>query len=237
MAGPALGIVAALSAEARSLGATHRSGENRALTDGSLVEVSGIGAEAAERAARALLRSGARALVSWGFAGGLDPSLGSGTLLLPDQIQSERGAVLPTSARWRERLAHALAPELPVCTDKLVTSAGMLDSLADKAVCRQATGAAAVDMESFTIAHAAHTQGVPFLCVRAIVDSAHDRLPRAVVQTAEATSRWHSGRLLRALLFAPREWGEVAHLARRYVAAQATLRRVARSGLLLECLA
>ena len=73
-----MGIIAALPQECRCLKKVNAS-----------VLCSGVGAERAAWAANQLVKAGSDRLVSWGFAGGLDPTLKPGTLLLPKQIQSE----------------------------------------------------------------------------------------------------------------------------------------------------
>ncbi|HZC87472.1 MAG TPA: hypothetical protein VE266_10795, partial [Steroidobacteraceae bacterium] len=90
-----LGIVAALAAESRPLGPATRHGVQLAtLADGTLLILSGVGSAAAANGARRLLDAGARALLSWGLAGGLDPSLTAGTVVLPREVISPEGRVL-----------------------------------------------------------------------------------------------------------------------------------------------
>jgi len=76
------GVVAALEFEARSLGDPG---------DGSIISISGIGADNAARSARALVAAGAGALLSWGVAGALDPALACGTAVLPGEVLRAHG--------------------------------------------------------------------------------------------------------------------------------------------------
>jgi nucleoside phosphorylase len=97
-----VGIVTALAAEARAFPIAERPrGTMRRLADGSLLIVGGIGPAAAAVAARSVLAAGATALASWGFAGGLDPALRAGTILLPGEVISAAGATYATSDAWR----------------------------------------------------------------------------------------------------------------------------------------
>ena len=93
-----LGIVVALETERRWIPG------DRTL----LVEQCGMGAARAEAAARKVLSAGAEALVSWGSAGGLDPSLASGTVVIPDRIIGSDGASLEADRDWSERLRSAV---------------------------------------------------------------------------------------------------------------------------------
>jgi nucleoside phosphorylase len=224
-----VGIVAALDAEARTLGPIPRTGRTpHALPDGTLVCVSGIGAAAAERAARALAAAGAAGLVSWGVAGGLDPALPPGTLLLPREVLGAAAGAAATTAPWRERLARALGREC--VTAALLSSAQILSSIEAKARAFRDTGAAGVDMESFAVASVARAHGLPFIVVRAILDTAADPIPEALLRAAARGASASVARLLPELLLAPRDWWALVRLARRLHRAQGALRAVARVG-------
>ena len=229
-----LGIVAALAAESRPLGAARRHGAAPAtLTDGTLLVVSGIGLKSAAEGARRLVLSGARALISWGVAGALDPQLTPGTLVLADAVISPEGRVFPTADEWRERVRAALAVIHPVCSGRLLTCREPLGSTDAKARAFRETAAVAVDMETSAVAEVAASQGLRFLAVRAIVDTAADVVPRAALMAASPGSvSVRVGRLLTALAGTPSELPALVRLASRYRAARGTLSAVARSGAL-----
>jgi len=228
-----VGIVAALRAEARTLPA-RRGGT---LADGSLLAVSGMGAAAAAHSARELLAAGAGALASWGFAGGLDPALAPGSLLLAEEVIDSAGRLLQARSAWRERLAQALAGECACAHGRLLSAEQILATVEEKRARQRASGAAAVDLESFAIAAVASQAGVPFLCVRVIVDGAGDELPQAVLRATRADGTLRAAWLAAQWLRAPRELGgALLRLAGRYGAAQRTLRLAARPGLLASCL-
>lgn len=224
------GVVTALSSEARALGpATRRADGLAALGDGVLVAVGGMGCPAAGRAARALLDAGVSALVSWGLAGGLDPSLSAGTICLPSLVVSGEGARFPTDPAWRGILSAALGPTHLVVNGKLLTSACSIDSVDGKAAAYRASGAAAVDMESVSIAQVAAVRSLPFIAVRVIADTAVDALPRAVVSASrEGTVR--ISRLLIGIASSPKDIVPLVRLALRYRAALRSLMAVARTG-------
>lgn len=231
------GVVAALRAEARTLG-TARLEVERAdgvarLADGTLIAVSGMGAASAAASAAALLEAGAYALVSWGMAGGLDPALSAGDLCLPLRVIGQDGAEFPTHAAWRAQFAAALPTHCVATSGTLFTSPLPLGERAAKAAAFRATGAAAVDMESAAVAAIAAARDVPFLAVRAIVDTAGDTLPAAVLAAGGGTGQVRILRLLAGLLSAPQEVVPLVRLARRYRAAIAALTAAAAGGLRL----
>jgi adenosylhomocysteine nucleosidase len=229
-----VGIVAALAAEARALGPTKAGFEPlRFLADGTMLAVSGIGFLAATRAAESLVNAGATALASWGMAGGLDPALRAGTIVLPGHVISTDGTSLPTTRYWRERLAAALPTRQLIANGKLLSSAHAIAAVADKAAAFGATGALAVDMESLAVAQIAAARGLPFIAVRVIVDTAQDALPRAAI-AAGRSGQFQIWRLIGALALAPAEISAVIRLAQRYRAARRSLVAVARAGSLAQ---
>ena len=229
-----LGIVAALAAEARPLG-TGSKGIDGAVTlgDGTLLVLSGVGISAAAAGARRLAAAGARALISWGVAGALDPELTAGTLVLPREIISPDNVSFATATDWREHVRSAIEAHYAVCTGSLLTCRAPLGSVAAKARAFRETAAVAVDMESSAVAEVAAAQRIPFLAVRAIVDGAADEIPRAALMAAAAgTATLRIGRLLAALARAPGELPALIRLAGSYGSARRTLSAVARSGAL-----
>jgi adenosylhomocysteine nucleosidase len=205
------GVVTALEFEARSLG---NSG------DGALIRVSGIGAAHATRDARALVSAGARALLSWGVAGALDPALHCGTAVLPAEVlhQGQRFAI---HRAWRERVLGALDGHVRTACGALLSSDVAVASVADKASLFHATGAVAVDMESAAVAAVAADHGLPFLALRVILDGANDALPASVLRAFDPAAAARPR--LWPLLWAPSDWGRLLRLALRYRVARRAL--------------
>jgi adenosylhomocysteine nucleosidase len=221
-----LGVVAALGVEARALGPISRSGRT---ADGFLICVSGIGDAAAALAARSLIDSGASALMTFGLAGGLDPMLRAGSIVLPAEVLTLDGRRYPTSAVWRERLMMLMRPQRAVETGNVLSSTVAIETVAAKAAAFRDTGAVAVDMESAAVAEVAAAQRLPFIAVRVIVDTAADALPRAVAAASRA-GRVQIGRLIAGLAMAPVEIAALLRLTLRYRAAMQSLKAVARVG-------
>ena len=228
-----LGIVAALALELRPLGPTTSHSQAVAtLADGSLTIASGMGAAAAAAGARRLVEAGAGALMSWGLAGGLDPALAPGTIVLPSEVVSPEGVVFATASPWRQRLHGVIAASQAVCGGRLLTCQKPIGSPAEKQSVWRRTSAAAVDMESLAIAEIAAANRLPFLAVRAIVDTAADALPPALSAAAEEGGARGIGALLGALARAPGELPDFIRLIARYRAARRALALVARCGML-----
>jgi adenosylhomocysteine nucleosidase len=130
---------------------------------------------------RALLRARVqpecRAVISIGIAGGLDPSLAPGDVIVATGVATadQRHATSPIIAR---RIAARLSdhPKRVVMADLAGVERAVLSPV-DKRALRSATGAFAVDMESHVAAAFAAEHGLPFAAVRVVCDPAHRALP------------------------------------------------------------
>jgi adenosylhomocysteine nucleosidase len=187
-----------------------------------------MGRDAAAVGARSLVDAGARALLSWGMAGGLDPSLRAGTLFLPNYVMAEEGGVA-TQPTWREHLAAALRAHHPTAGGTLYTSPVAVDSVAAKGALFKSTGASAVDMECLHVAAVADARGLPFMAIKVIVDAADDALPPSI-SAAIGAAELKLGRLAWALARSPRDLAPLWRLSVRYRSASRTLSAAARVG-------
>ncbi len=188
-----------------------------------LVGCAGADAARAGLLARRLVEQGVAGLVSFGLAGGLDPALPSGTLLLPSLVMLPDGRALATDPAWRQRAA-ALLPEAR--SSALAGSDRALVSVADKAALRGASGAGAVDMESHAVAAAAVAAGLPFLVIRAIADPAGRALPKAALAGLSPDGGSRPGAVLLALVRRPDQLIGLIRLISDSAAAFAALGRV-----------
>lgn len=204
--------------------------EARTVPDHPTVRVltAGPGPARAERAARALLDGGATALVSWGCAGGLDPALSPGTLVLPRTVCSRDGSIFPIHRAWHEAALMALSRMLPVNVDPLVESTAPCPSSAAKRSLRVVNDAAVTDMESAGVARVAAAAGAPLLVVRAIVDPAEEGLTAATLAGIDAGGRSRTWRVARELTRNPVDLPAVVRTAWHYWRALDSLTRAAR---------
>jgi len=123
-----------------------------------------------------------RGVISFGVAGGLDPSLKPGDIVLATEV-------VAGDARWlaglslNEEVMADLALKRRVVRGGLAGAEEVVVAQARKAALWLQTGAAAVDMESHIAAAYAADAGLPFAALRVISDSAHRSLP-ALAKTA-----------------------------------------------------
>ena len=124
---------------------------------------------------------GCRGVVSFGIAGGLDPALRPGDIVVATGIVAgERWAA---DANWTAQLRDRLEAtgRRVVAADLAGVDAAIL-SVADKTTLRRATGAAAVDMESHVAAAYAALHRLPFAAIRVVCDPAERALPAFAAQ-------------------------------------------------------
>lgn len=223
-----LGIVTGLTAEAQLIekafgrtGHLERQGNPGLACDGP-------GPERAATAAARLARDGAAVLVSFGICGGLDPDLRPGDLLLAETVLGGDGVRHPTSAELRSALAARLSGlGFRIAAGALLGRDRPLAGASDKAARFAATGARAVDMESFGVARAAQAAGLPFLVVRAIADPAERSLPRAALKAIGPDGRLKLFPALAAMYLRPWESPALVRLAYETRLAFDTLEKVA----------
>jgi hopanoid-associated phosphorylase len=196
------------------------------LGENGAIWLSGMGADAAREAAEGLKTFGATALMSFGFAGALEPSLNPGDLVLPEFIHT--GRLLEVDLSWRDSLRERLPADLSVAGGILTSSVDVLTSGTAKRELALATGACAVDMESGAVAEAAVQAGIPFLAIRAISDPVEFSPPPVLLGVVRPDGRADLARLLPLLLRRALSVSTLLRLAAGSRAASSTLSRVAR---------
>ena len=179
--------------------------------------------ERLERELDALLQRGPALVLSSGLAGGLDPALPVGAVI----IDGDAG------------LARQLAAALPAAIRASITGQDAIAAgVAGKAALRQATGAAAVDMESHIAARAARRRGAAFAAIRVISDTANEELPPAALVGMRPDGGIALGAVLASLARQPAQLPALIRTGRHAGLAHKVLRDVydalGRSGVFLR---
>jgi adenosylhomocysteine nucleosidase len=204
-----LGFVTGLTAEARLA---------RPL---GLVCAGGGLPDGAEAAAEWLVEQNVDALVSFGLAGGLDPALRPGDVVVPETVR-EQDHVYATDPRVSARFGRR--------GGTLLAGAAVVADVEEKARLFSRTGAVAVDLESGAVARVAARHGLPFAVLRAVCDPAHRTMPPAALVALNGSGAIG---LLRFLASVARQFGQVPGLialGRDAVAARAALQRCVLAG-------
>jgi len=215
---PTVGIVTALQMERRWLGFG---------VDPDRVEVGGMGRERAEAASRRLLSRGASALVSWGVAGGLDPRLESGTVVLANTVQPAHGAPVGGDASWRDQLQALIGGRVSTTVGAVFHADEILDTVAGKRRVFERWMSSIVDMETLGVARVAVEAGVPWIAVRVVTDDAGMKLSPEITGVSDDRGRLRPAMVAR-LVLSPWLWRDLFRLARANASAARSMREVSR---------
>lgn len=181
-----------------------------------MVAIGGGTAAGAENAARRLAESGVCGLVSFGFAGGLDPALRPGSILVPRAVIASGTRVVMDST-----LCEALGGSTP---HVLLGSDHVVATGAEKQLLWQQTGCAAVDVESGAVAAVAADRQLPFAALRAVCDPARRPLPPVAINAVDRRGATDMRRVIVSLAAHPRQIPLLLVLARDAMAARRALR-------------
>ncbi len=118
-----------------------------------------------------------RGVISFGVAGGLDPTLRSGDVVVATEVLAGDTRWLAGLALNEELIASVALGRRRVVRGGLAGVEEVVVARDGKAALRSETGAAAVDMESHIAAAYAAEAGLPFAALRVISDSASSALP------------------------------------------------------------
>ncbi len=218
-----IGIITGMLSEARCFADTP-------VLKNSEVRVAGAISAKAYEDARNLAAQGCSALISFGIAGGRDPRIRAGSLILANEVIAPGGERYSTDEAARSRLHDALDRSIHVSHAPLVGSDRVVMSVQGKTNLHVDTGAAGVDMESHAVAKAAADAGIPFLVIRAVSDTADHPVPKAILGALSPDGRRRPGRVLINLLARPLDLPGLILLQRATATAHRSLRSVAASG-------
>ena len=166
--------------------------------DNFVLVCGGIGAEAARRAAEAVIASYApTVLYSVGFAGALDPALKVGDVVQPRRVMDASDG---SSVNFKQG-------------EGTLVSFGSVASPVQKASLRDSYGAQAVDMEAAAVARSAEARGVAFAVVKVISDEFDFDFP-AMERFVDSNGQFMKGRFALFTALRPWLWARVARLSR-----------------------
>lgn len=202
-------VVTGLSLEARIAGGT------TVISDGQ--QTSSI--------LRTAVGKGARAIISFGVCGGLDPKLRPGQFIVGSSVISG-DEIHQTDKTWSNRLTT----RLPGAKSAVV--AGVDRPIADtreRLRLHARTGAVVADMESHIAARIATAHNLPFAVCRVVLNPTHRKLPPAALLKLRRDGTPDLKKILRSILGQP---SQLQHLARLTVDASIAVFALRRGKLL-----
>jgi adenosylhomocysteine nucleosidase len=201
-----IGFIVGMKAEARLLRKT-----------GFMVGVGGGMPEGAAHAAERLIAQGATYLISFGLAGGLNPAMPPGTVLVPSVVM-EGEVIYSCDPQLVVFLGGVTITAIFAGTEIAVTAA-------QKSGLFAATKADAVDLESGAVARTACAHNLPFAVLRAVADPAWRDLPPAASIALNAAGKISLLPILASVRRNPGQIPALLALARDAKAANAALKK------------
>ena len=218
-----IGIITGLKSEAQCFA-------NTDVADNADVRVAAAVTARARECAQELVAGGCSGLVSFGIAGGLDPRLKTGALVLANEIIAPDGRRFETDEDARNRLRQSLGRDFPVSQAPMMGSDTVIMSPRRKVNFHVENGAAAVDMESHAVGEVAAEAGLPFLVIRAVSDHAYSRIPKAIIGGLGPDGGRRPLRVVLNLIGRPFDLPGLIRLQRGSTTAHKVLRSVAVAG-------
>lgn len=168
-----------------------------------------------------------RGILSFGIAGGIDPQLRPGAVIVASSVIGANGVkgALPTDERWAQGLLRACFH--PLHAPVLGVDAPAVEP-ADKLRLFRQTGAAAVDMESHIAASVAAEHGLPLAVLRVVADPVDQRIPQSALAGMREDGTTDARGVLRALKQTPGDLFDLPGVALNAYLAKAALARACR---------
>jgi adenosylhomocysteine nucleosidase len=156
---------------------------------------------------------GCRATISIGIAGGLDPALMPGDVVIATGVVtgSQRHSVPSAITDYLAGQLFGLSNRV-ILADLVGVDAPALTPAA-KSTLRRQTGAAAVDMESHIAAAFAAKHDLPFAAIRAVCDPAHRTLPSRIISALRPNGSVNVMAVVSALADRSAKLGDLVQLA------------------------
>ena len=177
---------------------TELSGIRREVRDaeirGASLHVSGVGKDRVTASLNRIMAEAPDGVIMVGFCGASDPALKTGDIHVANLFHASGEGSIPSSAiAANQGLTSTLtdaahANGCRVVTAPSATVPAVAGTVAKSSV-YTSLGVASVNMEDYWAACAAHSVGVPFASVRAVLDTADQEIPSWVSLYAESGYR------------------------------------------------
>ena len=129
-------------------------------------------------------RSNLNGVLLIGVAGGVDPTLETGDLVLADRYALQDGAaqgagqaITPDDQMFKSAEQAAINLSVPMFNGGALTVDHLVSEVEEREAIREQYQASSVNMEDYRVAEAAQNAGVPFISVRVVLDTANQKLP------------------------------------------------------------
>jgi adenosylhomocysteine nucleosidase len=180
--------------------------------------------------ANTLAKNGCEIIISFGFAGALDPQLSAGDLIIPKSVTDAEGNIYRTDYNLHQKLSSHFSNKFKVTVGELFGSTTIIWGADEKKRLFNRYNTKIVDMESLGVAQAAAENGCSFLIVRAISDTANQSLPKESLRSINLNNDIKIINILIDLAKNLNELPNLLRLAQNSRKAHICLRNVAKLG-------
>ncbi|KQW18478.1 phosphorylase [Afipia sp. Root123D2] len=170
--------------------------------------------------------SSVRGIVSFGVAGGLDPALRSGDIMIATEVVAAEERWLTVAGLSDKLVAVPQLGRHRIVSGVLAGVEEVVLGQVGKAALRATTGAAAVDMESHIAARYAARHDLPFAAVRVISDPAHRALPELAAAALKPDGNIDLWKVMRGIARKPSDIRALVSSGRDFNRALRSLRGV-----------
>ena len=180
--------------------------------------------------AMTLLNNGCKILVSFGVAGGLDPSLKAGDIVCPNSVIGDDNVKYIVDKLQHKTIVSHFSKNFKIAVEPLFSTQIIIANTAEKQRLYQTYNAALVDMESLGVAKAAKERNCPFVVIRSIADTATQNLPASSIDVINRNGNIQANRVVMKLIKNPKELPNLLKLASNSTKAFISLKHIAKFG-------
>jgi adenosylhomocysteine nucleosidase len=144
-----------------------------------------------------------RGVISFGVAGGLDPTLKSGDVVVATEVMAGDARWLAGLTLNEDLVASVALGGRRIVRGRLAGAEEVVVARHVKAALHSETGAAAVDMESHIAADYAAKAGLPFAALRVVSDPAHRALPSSAMAAIKPNGDIDLRKIMRSVVRNP----------------------------------
>jgi len=142
-------------------------------------------------------------VISFGVAGGLDPTLKSGDVVVATEVMAGDARWLAGLTLNEDLIASVALGGRRIVRGRLAGAEEVVVARHVKAALHSETGAAAVDMESHIAADYAAKAGLPFAALRVVSDPAHRALPSSAMAAIKPNGDIDLRKIMRSVVRNP----------------------------------
>ncbi|MBL8686939.1 MAG: hypothetical protein JNK86_05685 [Alphaproteobacteria bacterium] len=183
----------------------------------------------AQKTTEFFIQKQAKGIISFGFAGGLDPSIPVGGIIIPTAIRTIDNLLFEVHRNWRKKIIHLMAG-IRIYSGTMLGSDNPIIEKKIKADIYHKFGTIAVDMESHVVASICNKNDVPFCAIRVVIDTANTSLSKQTADIMQKDGSISVSRAIKTILNYPRALKELMILGKQYHHAYRQLNNVARLG-------